>query len=170
MNIYVCSLKVAHDCAVKYKPYSIISFVDNINANPFFLNYTKDRHLILQLNDINLSKSEFLDDYKKDCARLIQFLSYHDMRYPMLIHCTLGVSRSTATAYIALNLYKENQEFEIAQYLREKIPYAAPNLSLIHIADQLLGREGRMLSAIKQLALPKIIEGKGYKALSTDFF
>ncbi|MFT6211979.1 MAG: putative protein tyrosine phosphatase, partial [Alphaproteobacteria bacterium] len=46
---------------------------------------------------------------------------------------------------------------------------AIPNSSLIAIADTLLGRNGRMQSAISLLSEPKMQEVGGCKMLSTDF-
>lgn len=169
MEIYVSSLKAAHECVVEHRPYSIVSFADNQRSKPFFLNYDTDKHLVLLFSDISLTKTSVNEKYETECARLIQFLTAHDMRYPLLIHCTFGVSRSTAAAFIALNLYNENKEFEIAQYLREKIPYASPNQSLVAIADQLLGREGRMKAALDFLTTPKMEGAGGFKMVSTDF-
>lgn len=169
MDIHVSSLKAAHQSVVEFHPYSIISFADNKRSKPFFLNYDQDRHLVLYFSDISFTKETISEQYQTECAELIHFLTQHDMRYPLFIHCTFGVSRSTAAAYIALNLYRENQEFEIAQYLRQKIPYAAPNMTLITIADQLLGRDGNMISAIENLTPPKMDQAGGCKSLSTDF-
>jgi predicted protein tyrosine phosphatase len=100
---------------------------------------------------------------------MIDFLTNHDMRYPLLIHCTLGISRSTAAAYIALNLHHKNQELQTAHYLRSKMSYAVPNMTLVSIADSLLGCDGRMQSAIESLPMPNMKDSGGCKMLSTDF-
>lgn len=172
MKIYVSALQAAHHSVVEYQPLSIISFIDSNATKPYFLNYDSNRHLVLSFNDISMIGSDISNKQRIDCGHLIAFLTQHDMRYPLLIHCTLGISRSTAAAYIMLNLHRQNQEFEIAQYLRDKIPYAMPNMTLISIADTLLGRNGRMTSAIEGLLTPhisKINEAGGCKMLSTDF-
>lgn len=172
MKIYVSSLQAAHHSVIAYQPQSIISFVDTNMTKPYFLNYDSDQHLVLYFNDLNMTHHDITNQQRIDCTHLISFLTRHDMRYPLLIHCTLGISRSTAAAYIALNLHRENQEVDIAHYLRDKIPYALPNMTLVSIADTLLGREGRMISAIELLSRPemsKIDESSGCKMLSTDF-
>jgi predicted protein tyrosine phosphatase len=169
MKIYVSSLEAAHHSVVAYQPHSIISFVDSDTQRPYFLNYDTDRHLVLNFNDINVSSYDVTHEQRLNLARFINFLTQHDMRYPLLIHCTLGISRSTAAAYIALNLHKKNLELEIAQYLRSKIPYALPNMTMISIADIILGREGRMIAAIEFLSTPNMKEAGGCKMVSTDF-
>ena len=126
--------------------------------------------MTIKFNDISLSNDDIHHEQRIACGRLINFLTSHDMRYPMLIHCTLGISRSTAAAYIALNLHLKNKEYEIAQYLRSKIPYAVPNITLISIADSLLGSNGSMKVAIEALPSPIMSEAGGCKMVSTDFY
>ena len=71
---------------------------------------------------------------------------------PLLIHCYAGVSRSTAAAYISFLAIDETMdEFEAARTLRRSSPTASPNPRLIEIADGLLGRNGRMIEAIRSI-------------------
>ncbi|MFT6213327.1 MAG: putative protein tyrosine phosphatase, partial [Alphaproteobacteria bacterium] len=118
MKIYVSALTTVRQAVIDFAPSSIISFVDQLSAKPFFLHYDKNTHLALEFNDIHLNINHINDTQRIACARLIQFLTNHRAHSPLLIHCTLGISRSTAAAYIALNLHHQNQEFETAQYLR----------------------------------------------------
>ena len=70
----------------------------------------------------------------------------------MLIHCFAGVSRSTAAAYIAAcALAPERDEFDIARALRAASPTASPNAHLVALADDALGRGGRMNEAIAEI-------------------
>jgi predicted protein tyrosine phosphatase len=67
----------------------------------------------------------------------------------MLIHCFAGVSRSTAAAYIAAcALEPKRDEFAIARALRAASPTASRNARLVALADDRLGRRGRMNEAI----------------------
>ena len=87
-----------------------------------------------------------------DAAHLDQLLGFvhvWDRTAPMLIHCFAGVSRSTAAAYIAACALKpERDEFAIARALRAASPTASPNTRLVALADDKLGRRGRMSEAI----------------------
>jgi predicted protein tyrosine phosphatase len=143
--------------------------VDTESQKPYFLNYESDKHLVLSFNDITVSHDDISSKQRTLTARLIQFITNHDMRYPLLIHCTLGISRSTAAAYIALNVYHKNKELQIAHYLRSKIPYAIPNMTLVSVADSLLGSNGHMIEAIEALTVPQMSHSGGCKMLSTDF-
>ncbi len=70
----------------------------------------------------------------------------------LVLHCWMGVSRSPAAAYIvqcALN--PEADERALARELRRLAPFATPNARLIALADDLLGRGGRMVAAMKAI-------------------
>ena len=71
---------------------------------------------------------------------------------PLLIHCYAGVSRSTAAAYMSvLALDPARDEHDLAVELRRLSPTASPNPRLIEIADRVLGRDGRMIEAIRSI-------------------
>jgi predicted protein tyrosine phosphatase len=83
---------------------------------------------------------------------IINFVRGWDKEAPMLIHCYAGVSRSTAAAYIAMLVLKpELNEMELALELRALSPTATPNPHIISLGDSILGREGRMIAAIKSI-------------------
>jgi predicted protein tyrosine phosphatase len=65
-----------------------------------------------------------------------------------LVHCHMGLSRSTAaTAIMLAAIYStEAEEMVFAHVLRLR-PDAWPNLLMVTIADELLGRAGRFVSA-----------------------
>jgi predicted protein tyrosine phosphatase len=96
--------------------------------------------------------------------RLLDFASEWDRARPMVIHCYAGVSRSAAAAYIvAAALNPHGDEAELAAMLRWLSPSATPNSRLIAVADALLGREGRMIAAIKGI-------GRGADAFEGEVF
>ena len=83
---------------------------------------------------------------------LLRFVRAWDRAEPMLIHCFAGVSRSTAAAYIAAcALAPERDEFAIARSLRAASSTASPNARLVALADDALGRCGRMNEAIAEI-------------------
>jgi predicted protein tyrosine phosphatase len=90
-----------------------------------------------------------------EAAHLDEFLAFvraWDRKSPMLIHCFAGVSRSTAAAYIAACvLAPDRDEFAIARALRAASPTASPNVRLVALADDALGRGGRMNEAIAEI-------------------
>ena len=111
-----------------------------------------DRHLKLFFHDIVEHMDGHIQPSATDAGRLIDFLSSWDRQNPMLIHCWAGISRSTAAAYTALCLFRPKaDEEELALELRAASPSATPNRLIVSLADDVLGRSGRMVKAIAKI-------------------
>jgi len=69
----------------------------------------------------------------------------------VVIHCQAGISRSTAAATIfyAVLLGEGREDEAIARVLAARA-FAIPNRRMIRIADELLGREGRLIDAVER--------------------
>ena len=69
----------------------------------------------------------------------------------VVIHCQAGISRSTAAATIfwAVLLGEGREDEAIARVLAAR-EYALPNRRMIRIADELLGRGGRLIDAVQR--------------------
>jgi predicted protein tyrosine phosphatase len=114
---------------------------------------------IAEARHLNIAMSDVLDhqpgQVRPELCHLDPFISFvdgWDRREPMLIHCYAGVSRSTASAYIAVcRLSPHRDEQEVARSLRAASPTATPNLRFIALADARLGRGGRMVAAIEAI-------------------
>ncbi|MCG8561548.1 MAG: tyrosine protein phosphatase [Hyphomicrobiales bacterium] len=108
-----------------------------------------DNHLRLAMNDISEPQPGLVPPNQDHVAELIDFAIAWDRRGPMLIHCWAGISRSTAAAFIALcTLNPDQEEDGIARSLRSASPTATPNSRLVALADEILGRDGRMSAAV----------------------
>jgi predicted protein tyrosine phosphatase len=71
-----------------------------------------------------------------------------DLRH-LLIHCHAGISRSTAAmAMILAQAFPQLSEGAIVERLFSIRPQAWPNSRMIGFADELLGRDGRFMSAV----------------------
>ena len=87
-------------------------------------------------------------------ADLIGFAQHWNRRGPLVIHCMAGISRSTASAFIVLcALNPAVSEVALARHLRAMSASAIPNRRLVALADDALGRAGRMRAAIAGLDL-----------------
>ncbi len=74
-----------------------------------------------------------------------------------MIHCFAGLSRSTAAAYIAMCvLNPHTPEEAIARALRRSSDTAVPNRRFVGLADELLGREGRMVAALRSMGSNRV--------------
>jgi len=70
----------------------------------------------------------------------------------LLVHCHMGISRSTAAMAILLaQAHPGEGEDRILARLKQVRPQAWPNLLMVEFADDLLGREGRLVSALGRL-------------------
>lgn len=111
-----------------------------------------DRHLKLYFHDIVEHMEGHVPPSANDAERLITFLQEWDRQNPMLIHCWAGISRSTAAAYTALCMFRPNaDEEELAFELRNASLSATPNKLIVSLADEVLGRNGRMVKAIASI-------------------
>jgi predicted protein tyrosine phosphatase len=70
----------------------------------------------------------------------------------LLVHCHMGVSRSTAAmAMLMAQSNPEDSEEQLFAQLLELRPQAWPNSLMVEFADEILGRRGRLLTALGRL-------------------
>ncbi|MGE0499810.1 MAG: tyrosine phosphatase family protein [Rhizobiaceae bacterium] len=106
-------------------------------------------HLNLSLHDIADIQGGMVSPAAEHVTTILAFARRWERKSPLLVHCFAGVSRSTATAYIvAAALDPARDEAELALTLRRLSPTATPNARLIALADDMLGRSGRMVDAV----------------------
>ena len=71
-----------------------------------------------------------------------------DVRH-LLIHCHMGISRSTAAMLMVLaQAFPDEPEGALVDRLLEIRPQAWPNSRMIEFADERLGRDGRLMAAV----------------------
>ena len=74
-----------------------------------------------------------------------------DVRH-LLIHCHMGISRSTAAMLIVLaQAFPDELEAALVDRLTEIRPQAWPNSRMIELADERLGRNGRLTAAVGRI-------------------
>ena len=67
----------------------------------------------------------------------------------LLVHCHMGISRSTAAMTMLLaQAHPDESETSITERVRTIRPIAWPNLRMIGFADAILGRSGRLTAAV----------------------
>lgn len=108
-----------------------------------------ERHLFIGMSDILQPMEGHVLPGESHVRSLIGFARGWDRSRPMVVHCWAGISRSTAAAFItACALEPGLDEVGLAERLRAASPSATPNARLVAVADDLLGRRGRMVDAI----------------------
>ena len=110
--------------------------------------------LHLTMHDIVDEQDGFTPPSRAHVEALIDFARGWDREKPLVVHCYAGISRSTAAAYvIAAALDPARDERELAQALRAASRTATPNARIVALADDILGRDGRMIAAIAEIGI-----------------
>jgi len=150
--IHVCSLARLHDTVEDTGARHVVSLIGDEASVLRPQGVEPENHLWLRLHDISKPLDGYIMPGEEHVADLIRFVRGWDRRSPLVVHCYMGISRSTASAYAtvcALNPHRD--EASIAQALRRASPTATPNIRIVSLADRLLGRNGRMVAAIETI-------------------
>jgi predicted protein tyrosine phosphatase len=149
MIIHVCPLSKVDETVTAAGATRLISLLVEGTAMVRPASIREPDHLILSMHDIAEAREGMTLPGEAHVQSLLDFAGRWDRSHPLVVNCYAGISRSTASAYIvAAALAPSRDEVELARTLRRQSPSATPNPRLIAIADQLLGRDGRMVSAI----------------------
>ncbi|MBA3448428.1 MAG: protein tyrosine phosphatase [Pseudaminobacter sp.] len=150
--IHVCSLSKLEETVAAAGAMRLVSLLAAGTAMNRPAAITEQNHLFLSMNDIAEAQEGLTLPGETHVCHLLEFAGGWDRSRPLVVHCYAGISRSTASAYIiAAALSPKRDEAELAQTLRGLSPSATPNPRLIAVADQILGRSGRMIAAIKAI-------------------
>jgi predicted protein tyrosine phosphatase len=151
-RLHVCSLALIGDTVAQTGARSLMTLLSPGTPVERPSGIAHDRHLYLAVSDIiapmpgqTLPGSAHLDE-------MLAFVRGWDRAEPLVIHCYAGVSRSTAAAFIAAcALAPGRDEFAVARAIRKASPTATPNARLVALADESLGRKGRMTRAVEAI-------------------
>jgi predicted protein tyrosine phosphatase len=130
----------------------VVSLLDPGSRFPQLDGYAPDRHLCVEVHDINQEEEDMDACCDLRMRRILDFVGGWDRDAPILIHCYAGISRSSATAFITACAHNPDaDEYAIALALRDASPAAWPNKRFVTLADAELGRNGRMIHAIEEI-------------------
>lgn len=156
--LIICSLQNALDSYRRHRPARVVSLLSEDEETPGFPGCEAARHLKLYVEDESCAATinaaarrrareiiDFVEAWKRDGA----------LSGNILVHCNRGVSRSTAAAYIILCAANPDaDESALLKLIRRAAPHADPCPLIISYADEILGRDGRMLDALDDLGPP----------------
>jgi predicted protein tyrosine phosphatase len=151
MTLIVCPLRLIDTLIAERGPSHLITLlgqemIDEHGGMP------KGRHLRILVNDIAEPTDGLIAPDEAMVRSILEFGASWDARQPILIHCWAGISRSSATAFIlACERNPDVPERLIAEHIRRVSPIAHPNPRFVALADKLMGREGRMIAAIRAI-------------------
>ena len=122
------------------------------------------QHLRMTFNDISVPMEGMVPPSENHVREIVNFIEDWDHSGRFLIHCWAGISRSTAAAFITMCLLNpQEEEIDLAWELRQLAPSATPNRLIVEHADQILKRDGRMVTAVKAI-------GRGVEAWQGSVF
>jgi predicted protein tyrosine phosphatase len=148
-TLHVCSLSRLPETVAAVGASHVVTLVTRGTVVRRPATVRADDHLILGISDISAPMLDHVLPERAHVEEFLAFLSAWDRTRPLVLHCYAGISRSTAAAYIAAcALHPDRDEAELAQRLRRLSPSATPNRRLVAVADEVLGRDGRMVAAI----------------------
>lgn len=158
-TLHVCPLSRLHDTIAAISPSHVVSLMGVGATVKRPASIAPERHLFIGVSDIVEPMEGHVLAGPEHMERLLAFIRSWDRENPLLFHCWAGISRSTAAAYIAAcALAPERDETELALTLRQAAPSATPNARFVALADDLLGRKGRMVEAVRAI-------GRGMEAM-----
>ena len=150
--IHVCSLARLHETVEDTGARHVVSLIGDEGNVVRPQAVAPENHLWLRLHDISSPLDGYIMPGETHVADLIRFVRGWDRCSPLVVHCYMGISRSTASAYAGVcALNPQRDEASIAQALRRASPTATPNIRIVSLADKLLGRDGRMVAAIETI-------------------
>ena len=151
-EIHVSSLARLHETVTRTNASHVVTLINAATVVERPAVITPDRHLFIGVSDITAPIDGHIMPSEAHVHILLDFVQQWDRMHPIVIHCWAGISRSTAAAFItACALFPHQDELRIARRLRQASPSATPNPVLVSAADQILKRQGRMVSAIKSI-------------------
>jgi predicted protein tyrosine phosphatase len=128
----------------------VISIISPRSPIPPELQHLDANLLVLRFDDVIDRNADYQVATENDIARLLAFDRDHAPDDALVIHCTAGISRSTAALVLLLAQRRPDEETEIFAELREIRPKAWPNSHMIALGDALLGRDGKLVAALRE--------------------
>ena len=143
-KIIICGLADIQECVDKFSPDKMLTII-NKNFEPETPSgMDKNRHLKMLIDDISEPREGFILPEKHHTQELLDFTDDWDKTKPILVHCHMGISRSTATSLgIAAKYSPENIEL-IIENLKEIAPHASPNKIMMRYYDEILDLNNRL--------------------------
>lgn len=150
--VYVCPLSRLAETVERSGARHVVTLINNetLVARPPMVEAAN--HLLLGIHDICEPMEGMVCPAGEHVNEFLGFVRRWDRRTPIVVHCYAGISRSTAAAFSAFCALRPSvDEAEIAARLRLRSPQATPNARFVALADEILGRGGRMVRAVEAI-------------------
>lgn len=152
MTLIVCGLAEVPAIIAARAPSHMITLLDSASMIETPAALPAERHLRLSVNDIAEPMEGLILPSADLVHQLLAFGRGWDASAPMIVHCWAGISRSSASAFIlACDRNPQADERLIALRMRRAAKHAYPNRRIVALADDILGRRGRMVDAVEAM-------------------
>ena len=152
MTLIVCGLAEVPAIIAARAPSHMITLLDAASMIETPAGLPPAHHLRLSVNDIAQPTEGLILPSADLVHQLLAFGRAWDASAPMIVHCWAGISRSSASAFIlACDRNPDTDERLIAMRMRRAAKHAYPNRKIIALADDILGRRGRMVEAVEAM-------------------
>jgi predicted protein tyrosine phosphatase len=116
-----------------------------------FTGYPPHRRTVWRFHDVISTPDDMVYPTQRDVQAILAFgdgIRSERVEH-LLVHCHMGVSRSTATAAILMAQHNSGREAEAFAHIRDIRPRSWPNSRMIRLADELLDRQGALTEALR---------------------
>src|SRR6185437_5172056 len=125
--IHVCSLARLHETVDRTGASHVVTCLRRSEQAQLEGRIARQNHLVLNMDDIAAPLEGYTVPADEHVMRLIDFVAGWDRSAPLVVHCFAGISRSSASAYVAAcALNPKRDEMQIAQDLRRVSRTATP--------------------------------------------
>jgi predicted protein tyrosine phosphatase len=152
MGLIVTPLRRLPEIIAARAPSHVISLLAPEEMIARLDGFAPERHLRLGVHDIAAPLAGMVAPEAATVEEVLAFARGWDDAAPLVVHCYAGLSRSTATAFIiACERNPDADELAIALAMRRASVTAYPNRRIVALADDILGRQGRMVEAVEAM-------------------
>ncbi|MGE5504685.1 MAG: tyrosine phosphatase family protein [Actinomycetota bacterium] len=129
----------------------VLTILDPGHPDPGdFAGYGAHRRTVWRYHDIIAARDGHVVPTERDVAAILDFGDRTTGIGHLLVHCHMGISRSTAAAAILLAQHNPGRERDAFAEVRAIRPSAWPNSLMIRMADAALGRGGALVEAMRE--------------------
>jgi len=151
LDLVICGLQEI-DGKLDQHVTHVLSILDPITPEPEkFATLAEGTLLRLRFDDVIEDRPPSVAPAAAHIASILEFgraVAAHT-KHRILIHCHMGISRSTAAAIMLLAGHHGDAEGAVAR-VTELRPVAWPNLRMIELADAQLGLDQRLVRAVRR--------------------
>jgi len=162
--IYVSSLGTLRSVTARFDSFDLLTLLSPDQPEADWSGFACARHVRLAFHDIVEPLPSLVAPDRNTMQAILDFGREDTRQRAMLIHCWAGISRSSAAAFAIACDHNPGYERAIADELRRRAAFVTPNRLVVELADNVLGRGGRMVDAIDRIGRgAEAFEGKPYQ-------